>query len=483
MSEADPVRLEAEARIGLVLKSKWRLDSLIGVGGMAAVYAATHRNAKRVAVKMLHSDVSSDAHVRERFVREGYAANRVGHPGAVDILDDDVTEDGSAFLVMELLDGENLDRRMRRKGGRLTAAEVLSVADQVLDTLAAAHARGVLHRDIKPENVFLTRDGVVKLLDFGIARVFELTRASKVTQRGAVLGTPAFMPPEQAMAIWEEVDPRSDIWAVGATLFMLLTGQFVHQAASGMEALDFAVSKRARSVGAVRSGLHPSVVHVVDRALAYEKAARYQSAREMQEAVRAAYAELEGQARMQQLSLPGEDEDDFQSDSLSTAPAPDYPADEPPVSAAANTIISKRKSKTRTARSVVAFVAGTVVVVVAAAVLGRGRGPSLSPSSLPPGEGTANVKATAAPPPAPIPTVTSPPRIVPVLPVSALPPEPSAAPSSGIARSVRLDAPPGSRSRSSTSVTERPTPAPEPSAAPATQAKPADEADPFSGRF
>jgi serine/threonine protein kinase len=475
MSETDPVRLDAEARIGLVLKSKWRLDSLIGVGGMAAVYAATHRNQKRVAVKMLHSEVSSDANVRERFVREGYAANHVGHPGAVDILDDDVAEDGSAFLVMELLDGENLDRRMRRKGGRLTAGEVLSVADQVLDTLVAAHARGVLHRDIKPENVFLTRNGVVKLLDFGIARIFELTRAPKVTQRGAVLGTPAFMPPEQAMAVWEEVDPRSDLWAVGATLFMLLTGQFVHEATSGIEALDYAVNKRARSVGTVRSGLHPAVVRVVDRALAYEKAARFQSAREMQEAVRSAYAELEGQARMQQLSLPDEDGDGPPSDSLGTTPPPESPADEPPVSAAARTIISKRKSKTRAIRNVIAIIVGAVVVVAAAALLGHGGGPSLSPSSPPAGEDIANLKSIVAPPP-PMPTVTAPPSIVPVLPVSALPPEASATPPSGPARPV------GSRPRPATSGAVPPTPA-LPSSPPTTAEKPQEEADPFSGRF
>jgi serine/threonine-protein kinase len=249
-----------------------------------------------------------------------------------------------------------------------------------------------------------------------------------------------------------------------------------------MEALDFAVSKRARSVATLRSGLHPSVVHVVDRALAYEKAARYQSAREMQDAVRAAYAELEGQARMQQLSLPDDEDDDHGDDSLSTAPAPDYPADEPPVSAAARTIISKRKSKTRTVRSVVAFAGGVVVVVAAAALLGRGGGPSLSPSAPPPGESIASPKSTAVPP-APLPTVTSPPHIVPVLPLSALSPEPSAAPSSGPARPVRPDALTSLRPRPATSVAAPPTPAPGPSAAPAAPEKTPGEADPFSGRF
>src|SRR5260221_3056621 len=236
MRQVGPGISPAQARVGAVLKGKLRLVSLIGVGGMAAVYAATHRNSKRVAVKILHPELSLYDQVRERFVREGYAANRVGHAGAVDILDDDVAEDGSAFLVMELLTGENLDRRMRRKGGRLPVSEVLSLADQVLDTLEAAHSRGIIHRDIKPENVFMTREGVVKVLDFGIARIRELSSTSKATQRGAVLGTPAFMPPEQAMAIWEDVDARSDLWSVGATMFTLLTGRLVQDAATGIRA-------------------------------------------------------------------------------------------------------------------------------------------------------------------------------------------------------------------------------------------------------
>src|SRR5581483_9869556 len=125
--------------------------------------------------------------------------------------------------------------------------------------------------DIKPENVFLTRSGTIKLLDFGIARILELRPVSNATQRGAILGTPAFMPPEQAMGIWEEVDARSDLWALGATLFMLLTGDFVHPFASGVPALDQAVNRRARSVAVLRPDLHSAVVAVIDRSLAFEK--------------------------------------------------------------------------------------------------------------------------------------------------------------------------------------------------------------------
>ncbi len=178
----------AETRIGSTLKGKWRLDQLLGVGGMAAVYAATHRNNKRVAIKVLHPELSFNAAVRQRFQREGYVANMVQHPGAVSVDDDDLGEDGCAFLVMELLDGETLEARWERKGKRLPTTEVLAFTDRVLDTLAAAaHARGVVHRDLKPENLFFTRDAQMKVLDFGIARVRELSGSTK-TQTGSLMG-------------------------------------------------------------------------------------------------------------------------------------------------------------------------------------------------------------------------------------------------------------------------------------------------------
>src|SRR5262249_49393791 len=149
-----------------------------GVGGMAAVYAATHRNKKRFAVKVLHSDHSRDQDVRARFLQEGYAANHIEHPGAVSVIDDEVTDDGAAFLVMELLIGETFEARWARHGQKLDPAEVLGFTEQLLDVLAAAHTKGVVHRDIKPENVFLTREGQIKVLDFGIARIFEAKQQS-----------------------------------------------------------------------------------------------------------------------------------------------------------------------------------------------------------------------------------------------------------------------------------------------------------------
>src|SRR5262249_15834748 len=151
-------------------------------------------------IKMLHRELSTDVDARARFVREGYTANQVAHPGAVSVLDDDVAEDGSVFLVMELLEGQSVAAlAASRPNRRLGRGETLGIAEQLLDVLVAAHAKGIVHRDLKPDNLFLTKEGALKVLDFGIARVREAPGVAKMTKTGVTMGTPAFMPPEQAL--------------------------------------------------------------------------------------------------------------------------------------------------------------------------------------------------------------------------------------------------------------------------------------------
>ncbi len=285
----DPLVVRANGRIGQMLRNKWRLDVLLGVGGMAAVYAATHRNGTRVAIKMLHTELSTSADVRARFTREGHAANAVAHDGAVKVIDDDVAEDGSLYLVTELLDGETLEDRRVRSGGQLSEDDVLSVADQLLDVLAAAHAKGVIHRDIKPANIFLSRSGQLKVLDFGIARLRELSTASMATKSGSAMGTPAFMSPEQARGLWDQVDGRSDVWSVGATMWQALTGKHVHEGRTANEELLSAMTNPAPPILSVLPKLSPAVAQVVDRALAFEREKRWLDATRMQEGVRRAY--------------------------------------------------------------------------------------------------------------------------------------------------------------------------------------------------
>lgn len=290
----DPLVVRARNRVGQVVKEKWRLDVLLGVGGMAVVYAATHRNGSRAAIKMLHPELSLNPTVRSRFLREGYVANSVGHDGAVRVIDDDTAEDGSLFLVTELLDGETLEDRRIRFGGQLSEDEVLSLTDQLLDVLIAAHAKGIVHRDIKPENVFVTRAGIVKVLDFGIARLREVSSASTATRSGASMGTPAYMPPEQARGLWDQVDARSDLWSVGATMFHLLTGKMVHEGRTPNEVLLEAMTKPPPPIAEVAPSVTPSVSRLVDKALSFEREKRFLDATRMQEALRRAYVDRYG---------------------------------------------------------------------------------------------------------------------------------------------------------------------------------------------
>jgi serine/threonine protein kinase len=219
------------------------------------------------------------------FLREGSVANKIQHAGVVRVLDDDDDEvEQTVFLVMELLHGESLEQRWARLGSRMPLAEALTHADAILDVLAAAHAAGIVHRDVKPENVFVTNDGVLKVLDFGIARLLD---GSGATRSGEVFGTPAFMPPEQASGRVREIDPRSDLWSVGAVLFTLLSGVHVHETRHQAEQMIFAATQDARSIKRVVPTIPAEVAQVIDRALAFRSDARWPTAREMQAALRA----------------------------------------------------------------------------------------------------------------------------------------------------------------------------------------------------
>jgi serine/threonine protein kinase len=269
---------ENDARVGTTL-GKWKLDRLIGVGGMASVYAASHRNGAVAALKILHPEFARRADARTRFMREAYIANRAG-PGAVRVLDDDVDDEGAPYLVMELLTGEAVDARARRMGGRLKVLEVLWIAHEMLTTLEVAHAQGIIHRDLKPENLFWTVDDTLKVLDFGIARLHANT--TERTVAGMVMGTPDFMAPEQALGRTDEMDGRTDIFATGAIMFNLLTGRDVHPR-TDKNPLVQAATTRAVSIGDVDSTLPREVVAVVDRALQFERDARYPSAKAMRD--------------------------------------------------------------------------------------------------------------------------------------------------------------------------------------------------------
>jgi eukaryotic-like serine/threonine-protein kinase len=295
----------ADRRVGTVLNGKWTIERRIGQGGMAVVYAARHRNKKRAAIKMLLPELSADPGIRERFLREGYVANTVDHVGAVRVDDDDTTEDGAAYLVMELLEGETVQGRWERSGCKLGIDVALAIADQLLAVLVAAHAVGVVHRDLKPDNLYLTRDGTLKVLDFGIARLREAGQSSRATRTGSIMGTPMFMAPEQARGRWEQVDPRTDLWAVGALLFTLIAGRPVHLAETANETLALACIQRARSIRSVDPNVPEPIAELIDRALCYEVEARFADAASMRGAMRGAWRIVSGAESLPSLAIAG----------------------------------------------------------------------------------------------------------------------------------------------------------------------------------
>lgn len=278
MSESEQLRETALQRVGTLVQDKWSLVRLIGVGGSAAVYEAEHRNGRRVAIKMLHAKYSTEREAQRRFLQEAYAANRVQHPDVVQVYDDGVDENGNVFLVSELLQGRSLAELQEEQGGTLPPATAVKLICAALEPLAAAHDKGIVHRDLKPGNLLLCDSGAVKLLDFGIARMAEAPSGGNVqTATGTWLGTPAFVAPEQARGRLREVDERSDVWAMGATLFTLLSGQYVYQAETMNEQLGLAMTTPARSLASL--GPFPSaLVRVVDRALEFSPKDRFPNA-------------------------------------------------------------------------------------------------------------------------------------------------------------------------------------------------------------
>jgi len=292
---------------------KWRLVRVLGAGGMGTVYEASHRNGKRVAIKILHPELRSNEQARARFEREGMIANRLNHPQVPSVLDDGQTPAGDAFLVMDLLHGETLESRS--KACRLSLSEIQRVALAVLDVLASAHDKGIVHRDIKPSNVFLSSDGSVKVLDFGVARMHEgsADQDSVALSRGGIaLGTPSFMAPEQARGHWDQVDARTDIWNVGALMFALLTGRNVHDGKTSNELMILSATSPAPPVAAIRPELPAALARVVDRALSFHAELRWPDARSMHGAIQALQLEAtreesatdEGSLRAIELSTP-----------------------------------------------------------------------------------------------------------------------------------------------------------------------------------
>jgi len=235
MNRENPARAEQDALIGVVLGGRYRIEALIGAGGMGAVYRAEHVHMKKtIAVKVLHRDMMLNPEVVARFEREAVAGGRIDHPHVASAIDFGRLDSGVFYLALEFVEGRGL-RQVLRQEGPFPEQRALTIAWQIADALSGAHAAGVVHRDLKPDNVMLLeRDGIadfVKVLDFGIAKVRPGHGDSDhpLTQLGTVFGTPEYMSPEQARGL--EVDGRSDLYAFGIILYEMLTGRspFAHE--------------------------------------------------------------------------------------------------------------------------------------------------------------------------------------------------------------------------------------------------------------
>ena len=274
--------------IGQTLHEKYRIDRVVGKGGMGQVFEGFHLLiGRRVAIKILLPEVAASEAGNARFAAEARAAASINNPHILDVLDAGALPDGSRFMVSEFLDGEPLEARLSR--GRLTAEETAVITLQLLDGLAAAHRAGITHRDLKPDNIFLSRKAArhdfVKIIDFGISKFApNADEAMRMTTTGVVLGTPQYFSPEQARG--ERVDPRSDLYSVGAIMYRCVAG-YVPFAADTVHALLFRIAlQNAPPLAAIVRGLDPGFSELTQKAMAKQPEARFQSAEEMSHALK-----------------------------------------------------------------------------------------------------------------------------------------------------------------------------------------------------
>jgi len=275
--------------VGQTLDNRYHLERLIGRGGMGSVYLARHvAIGRRLAVKILDSRRLEDGQGFKRLFREAQTAAGIGHPNIVEVVDVGTTLRGDPYLVMEYLVGEDLASFMARRGP-VPVAIAVTVLEPILLALGAAHARGIVHRDIKPSNIFLVRredsPPDVKLIDFGVAKVLGPTTDGKITMTGALLGTPSYMSPEQAVGM-EELDARVDLYAVGIIFYELVTGELPFHGANYNELLYRIVRDEVPTPKTPDGDLPESVRSVIETATRKIASDRYQSSAEMLEAFR-----------------------------------------------------------------------------------------------------------------------------------------------------------------------------------------------------
>jgi eukaryotic-like serine/threonine-protein kinase len=278
--------------IGEVINN-YRILSLLGEGGMGAVYLAEHPfMGRKAAIKVLRGDLAGDRGLVERFMNEARAANAIRHPNIIDIIDVGRTPSGVPYLMMELLEGQSLAQRIK-DAGHLEAREAIEIGVQTAAALTAAHGKGIVHRDLKPDNLFLVPDesrpgGMrIKVLDFGIAKLRgDLTDVSARTQAGALMGTPPYMSPEQCRGLSDEIDHRTDIYALGIILYEMLCGAPPFVSAGWGDIVLAHLTKAPEPPSAKNPLISRELESTILVALAKQREERWSSMAELQAALR-----------------------------------------------------------------------------------------------------------------------------------------------------------------------------------------------------
>ena len=288
-----PHNAERRDLTGQILANRYRIVDLIGEGAMGQVWRGTPvTGGVPVAIKVVHANLATNATVTGRFKSEAMAASRLIHPNTVRVLDFGEAPGRMLYIVMEYLRGQNLDALLERIG-RLSERRTLRIGVQILDALVAAHQNNIIHRDLKPENVMLVKDEQgeeqVKVLDFGIAKVLDPlhpddpTGIMTLTRAGAVVGTPAYMSPEQATG--ERIDPRSDVFSAGVTLYHMITGIKPFRAQTLVGLLQQVISVDPLPVSSCISTVDPRLEAIIHCALQKQAEYRFQTARDMRTAL------------------------------------------------------------------------------------------------------------------------------------------------------------------------------------------------------
>jgi serine/threonine-protein kinase len=281
---------------GSIIGERYRLERLVARGGMGSVWKAQHLKLNvDVAIKLMAPAFASDADARARFEREAKASAQLKSPHVVQVHDYGIAGD-SPYIVMELLEGEDLEARLRRER-RLSLAATLSIVEQACRALSRAHGAGIVHRDLKPANIFIARDGggeLVKVLDFGIAKATDPALVGQATKTGALLGSPHYMSPEQVRTS-KDVDHRSDLWSLGVIVFRCLTGELPFPGDEIGEVLVEICADPIPVASQIAPDLGPAVDGFFERALMRDRNQRFQSAGALVEAL-ASLARASGQA-------------------------------------------------------------------------------------------------------------------------------------------------------------------------------------------